>query len=98
MQVIADEGLDVLHFHYAVPFAYVAQNVRRCLGDAAPRLVGTLHGTDVTHCGKDPAVAPKLAAALRCTDALTTVSHSHAASGRIGVQSAFPPARGQQFH
>lgn len=78
LQVIADEYLDVLHFHYAVPFAYVAQNVQRRLGDAAPRLVGTLHGTDVTHFGKDPAVAPKLAAALRCTDVLTTVSYSHA--------------------
>ena len=78
LQVIADEGLDVLHFHYAVPFAYVAQNVRRCLGDDAPRLVGTLHGTDVSHCGKDPEVGPKLAAALGCNDVLTTVSHSHA--------------------
>ena len=78
LRVIADERLDVLHFHYAVPFAYVAQNVRRCLGDAAPRLVGTLHGTDVTRFGKDPAVVPKLAAALRCNDVLTTVSHSHA--------------------
>ena len=78
LQVVANEHLDVLHFHYAVPFAYVAQNVRRCLGDTAPRLVGTLHGTDVTHFGKDPAVAPKLAAALRCNDVLTTVSRSHA--------------------
>ena len=78
LQVIADERLDVLHFHYAVPFAYVAQRVRRCLGDDAPLLVGTLHGTDVTHCGKDPAVAPKLAAALGCSDLLSTVSHSHA--------------------
>ena len=78
LRVIADEGLDVLHFHYAVPFAYVAQSVRRCLGDGAPLLVGTLHGTDVTHCGKDPAVAPKLAAALGCNDVLTTVSYSHA--------------------
>ena len=78
LQVIADEHLDVLHFHYAVPFAYVAQRVRRCLGDAAPRLVGTLHGTDVTYCGKDPDVGPELAAALGCNDVLTTVSNSHA--------------------
>ena len=78
LRVIAAEHLDVLHFHYAVPFAFVAQNVRRCLGDMAPRLVGTLHGTDVTHFGKDPAVAPKLAAALRCNDVLTTVSFGHA--------------------
>jgi N-acetyl-alpha-D-glucosaminyl L-malate synthase BshA len=78
LRVIADEHLDVLHFHYAVPFAFVAQNVHRCLGDAAPRLIGTLHGTDVTHFGKDPTVAPKLVAALRCNDVLTTVSFSHA--------------------
>ena len=90
LQVIADERLDVLHFHYAVPFAYVAQNVRRCLVDAAPRLVGTLHGTDVTHAGKDPAVAPKLAAALRCNDVLTTVSHSHA---RLAASAFNLPSR-----
>ena len=78
LRVIADERLEVLHFHYAVPFAYVAERVRRCLGDDAPLLVGTLHGTDVTHCGKDPAVAPRLASALLSNDALTTVSSSHA--------------------
>ena len=78
LRVIADERLEVLHFHYAVPFAYVAEKVRGCLGDDAPLLVGTLHGTDVTHSGKDPAVAPKLAAALLCNDVLTTVSGSHA--------------------
>ena len=90
LQVIADERLDVLHFHYAVPFAYVAQNVRRCLGADAPLLVGTLHGTDVTRFGKDPAVAPKLAAALRCNDVLTTVSHSHA---RLAASLFNLPAR-----
>ena len=90
LQVIADERLDVLHFHYAVPFAYVAQNIRRCLGDAAPWLVGTLHGTDVTHCGKDPAVAPKLAAALGYNDVLTTVSHSHA---RLAASAFSLPSR-----
>ena len=90
LRVIADERLDVLHFHYAVPFAYVAQNVRRCLGDAAPRLVGTLHGTDVTHFGKDPEVAPELAAALRCNDVLTTVSHSHA---RLAASTFSLPCR-----
>ena len=78
LRVIAEHRLQVLHFHYAVPFAYVAQRVRRCLGDDAPLLVGTLHGTDVTHCGEDPAVAPHLACALLANDVLTTVSRSHA--------------------
>lgn len=78
LRVIADERLEVLHFHYAVPFAFVAQKVRLRLGDDAPLLVGTLHGTDVTHCGTDPAVAPGLASALCSNDVLTTVSNSHA--------------------
>ena len=82
LHVIAEEKLEVLHFHYAVPFAYVAQKVRRCLGDEAPLLVGTLHGTDVTHCGQDPAVAPNLASALLSNDVLTTVSDSHARLAR----------------
>ncbi|MDE0204718.1 MAG: N-acetyl-alpha-D-glucosaminyl L-malate synthase BshA [Candidatus Tectomicrobia bacterium] len=78
LQVIAEQRLEVLHFHYAVPFAYVARMVRRRLGDDAPLLIGTLHGTDVTQCGNDPAVAPQLASALLANDALTTVSNSHA--------------------
>ena len=78
LRVIADERLDVLHFHYAVPFAYVAERVRSCLGDDAPLLVGTLHGTDVTHCSKDPSVALNLTSALHSNDVLTSVSRSHA--------------------
>ena len=78
LRVIADERLEVLHFHYAVPFAYVAERVRSCLGDDAPLLVGTLHGTDVTHCAKDPAMALNLSSALHSNDILTSVSDSHA--------------------
>lgn len=65
-------SLDVLHFHYAVPFAQLANAVRRRMGHEAPALVGTLHGTDVTTHGHG------LAAALREVDELTTVSRSHA--------------------
>ena len=78
LHVIAHEGLDVLHFHYAVPFAFVAAEVRRCLGAAAPLLIGTLHGTDVSIFGRAPNSGPRLAAAMCNLDALTTVSQSHA--------------------
>jgi N-acetyl-alpha-D-glucosaminyl L-malate synthase BshA len=47
------------------------------LGSAAPVTVGTLHGTDVTVFGRQRS-APALATRLSATDALTTVSHSHA--------------------
>ena len=95
LQVIADEHLDVLHFHYAVPFAFVAQNVRRCLGDMAPRLVGTLHGTDVTHFGKDPhggAETGRRAALQRRADHRFLQPRE---IGCRGVQPVFSPARRQ---
>ncbi len=76
--VIVAEGLDVLHFHYAVPFAFLAAEVRQYLGRAAPVLIGTLHGTDVSVYGRDPANRLRLSHALRRMDALTTVSTSHA--------------------
>lgn len=78
-QVAKDARLDILHFHYAVPFAEVALDVRRRLGAGAPRLVGTLHGTDVSVFGLDPAIGPGLAEAIDQLDAVTTVSASHAA-------------------
>jgi N-acetyl-alpha-D-glucosaminyl L-malate synthase BshA len=78
MRVIATEGLDVLHFHYAMPFAFVVQRLRDYLGEATPWLVGTLHGTDVTHFGKEPATGVRLTKALHACDIVTTVSASHA--------------------
>jgi len=38
-----------VHLHYAVPHAASALLVARVLGAAAPAMVITLHGTDVTH-------------------------------------------------
>ncbi|MGE5378212.1 MAG: N-acetyl-alpha-D-glucosaminyl L-malate synthase BshA [Bacteroidota bacterium] len=70
-------SLDVLHFQYAVPFAFIADEVKRRLGKESPLLVGTLHGTDVSIYGRDPLRGPQLIQALRSTDVLTTVSISH---------------------
>jgi N-acetyl-alpha-D-glucosaminyl L-malate synthase BshA len=78
LDVIAVEGLDVLHFHYAVPLAFLAVEVKRRLGWAAPLLVGTLHGTDVSVYGRDPAKGFQLAQILYEIDGLTTVSNNHA--------------------
>jgi len=70
-------SLDVLHFQYAVPFAYVAAEVKLRLGEASPLIVGTLHGTDVSIHGNDPIRGPQLLQALQIADVLTTVSISH---------------------
>jgi N-acetyl-alpha-D-glucosaminyl L-malate synthase BshA len=77
--VAATDGLDVLHVHHAVPFARVAAEARRRLDGRSPRLLATLHGTDVSL-----QAGPDLARWLGWFDALTTVSRSHA---RLSAQT-----------
>lgn len=78
LHVIETDRLDVLHFHYAVPFAFLAARLKHTLGQASPGLVGTLHGTDVSIYGRDAEKGPLLSEALMRLDAVTTVSLSHA--------------------
>jgi N-acetyl-alpha-D-glucosaminyl L-malate synthase BshA len=77
--VVRDHDLQVVHFHYAVPFAWVVRDAVRRLGAARPAVVGTLHGTDVSVFGRRHGVRRRLAPALANLDALTTVSRHHAA-------------------
>jgi L-malate glycosyltransferase len=83
LRVAAEESLEILHFHYAFPFALVAADVADALGPAAPPRLGTFHGTDVSVHGRDPVKGPRVRDALRGVDALTTVSRSHA---RLAVE------------
>ncbi len=68
--------LDVIHAHYAVPHAVAAYLAQRLLGEGAPRLITTLHGTDTTLIGKDPGYRPIIRHALLHSDGLTAVSKS----------------------
>lgn len=85
------ERLDLLHFHYAVPFAWIAQAVRERLGWAAPAIVGTFHGTDVLVHGQPGAVGARLRAGLHAADALTAVSHNLAGLARHTLRLAATP-------
>lgn len=68
-------ALDVLHTHYAVPHATAALLARSMLGpDATPLIVTTLHGTDTTLLGNDPAYRPAIRHALERSDLITAVS------------------------
>ena len=78
LAVAQTEGLDVLHFHYALPFSHVSQAVGSRMEAGGPLLVGTLHGTDVSIHGRHSETGPELGNSLRHLDALTTVSASHA--------------------
>jgi N-acetyl-alpha-D-glucosaminyl L-malate synthase BshA len=85
--VIRENDVQVLHYHYAWPFAHLVAGLKRRLGAAAPLFVGTLHGTDVTHPPGAGAID-----ALRHTDVWTTVSAPYAALAHERLRLGRPPA------
>jgi N-acetyl-alpha-D-glucosaminyl L-malate synthase BshA len=73
----AREGFEVIHAHYALPHAasaLLARAMLRQLGARVPRLVTTLHGTDVTAIGADPALQPVVRHVALASDALSVPS------------------------
>ena len=80
LQIHRGEGLDVLHAHYALPHAVSAYLARSAAiadgGRAAPRIVTTLHGTDITLVGNDPSYAPLTQFVIEQSDAVTAVSEN----------------------
>lgn len=70
------EQLDVLHVHYAIPHAsvaYMAQQILKSKKINLPYLT-TLHGTDITLVGRDPAFEPVIRFSLNHSNAITSVS------------------------
>jgi len=76
VDVTRQHGLDVLHVHYAVPHATCAYLARQVLAPMAPRIVTSLHGTDVLHFGILP-------------DYLSVTRFAVAQSDGVVVPSAF---------
>jgi N-acetyl-alpha-D-glucosaminyl L-malate synthase BshA len=66
--------LDLVQVHYAVPHAVSAMLARQVLGSGAPRVVTSLHGTDVTRVGVDPSYRSVTAFAVAASDGITTPS------------------------
>ena len=90
LTVHRSSGLDVIHAHYAIPHA-VSGYLARAAAQAdpsrrAPKLITTLHGTDITLVGSDPSYAPLTEFVIRQSDAVTAVSRDLAAR----TQQAFP--------
>jgi L-malate glycosyltransferase len=52
-EVSRENRLDVLHVHYAIPHAITGFLAQQMLGKDAPKLITTLHGTDITLVGQD---------------------------------------------
>jgi N-acetyl-alpha-D-glucosaminyl L-malate synthase BshA len=89
--VSRDEQLDVVHAHYAIPHATAACLARQVLASKypahVPRVVTTLHGTDITLLGNDPSYSEIVTFGIEQSDGVTAVSHSLAADTRreLGV-------------
>jgi len=74
VEIATDHRLDVVHVHYAVPHAASAYLARQVMGAAAPRIVTTLHGTDVTQLGNDPSYRPITRFTVGRSDGITVPS------------------------
>ncbi len=70
--------LDVIHAHYAIPHAYAAINARRILKEHGVHLpvITTLHGTDITIVGRNPAYHSAVNYSINQSDVVTAVSQS----------------------
>ncbi len=67
-------AIDLIHAHYAVPHAVAAYLAQQMIGAGAPRFITTLHGTDTTLIGKDPAYQPVIRHAIDRSAGVTAVS------------------------
>lgn len=78
VDVAVYEHLDILHVHYAIPHASVAYTAQQILKSKKIKLpyVTTLHGTDITLVGRDPAFEPVIRFSLNQSNAITAVSES----------------------
>ena len=81
VQIAREFHLDVVHAHYAVPHAtaaYLAKQIMLASRDVArlPRIITTLHGTDITLVGSDPSYRETVAFSIEQSDGVTAVSDS----------------------
>ena len=69
-----EHGLELFHVHYAIPHAIAGFLAQQMLGPGAPRMVTTLHGTDITIVGQDRSFFEITRFGIERSDAVTAVS------------------------
>jgi L-malate glycosyltransferase len=74
--IISQYDLDILHTHYALPFAVCGFLAKSMLQNHRVKLVTTLHGTDVTVLAQDKSLYRVIKLGIEQSDAVTAVSHS----------------------
>jgi N-acetyl-alpha-D-glucosaminyl L-malate synthase BshA len=99
VQVAREFDLEIVHAHYAVPHATVALLAQQVLASSAgasgsstggnpPKVVTTLHGTDITLVGSDASYSEIVAYSIEQSNGVTAVSQSLADATRaqLGVR------------
>ena len=80
VQLSREFRFDVVHAHYAIPHATAAYLARQILastpGAHVPKVITTLHGTDITLLGSDPSYSETVAFSIEQSDGVTAVSES----------------------
>jgi N-acetyl-alpha-D-glucosaminyl L-malate synthase BshA len=69
-----EHALDLFHVHYAIPHALAGILAKQMLGARAPKLVTTLHGTDITLVGQDRSFFEITRFGIEKSDGVTAVS------------------------
>ncbi len=77
-QVVKLYQLDVVHAHYAIPYAYAAYFAKQMLKEDGLHLpvITTLHGTDITLVGKHPSYKKAVEFSINQSDYVTSVSEN----------------------
>jgi N-acetyl-alpha-D-glucosaminyl L-malate synthase BshA len=80
VQLSREFNFDIVHAHYAIPHATAAYLARQILastpGAHVPKVITTLHGTDITLLGSDPSYSETVAFSIEQSDGVTAVSDS----------------------
>lgn len=75
VEVARTHHLQILHVHYAIPFAAAAIIAAQVAPELGLKVVTTLHGTDITLVGGSPSFKPIVAWSIEKSDAVTAVSN-----------------------
>jgi N-acetyl-alpha-D-glucosaminyl L-malate synthase BshA len=80
VQLTREFNLDIVHAHYAVPHATAAFLAKQILAagppSRVPKIITTLHGTDITLLGNDTSYSETVAFSIDASDGVTAVSES----------------------
>lgn len=75
-EIIEQYDLQILHVHYALPFAVCAFLAKEMIPDHPVKIVTTLHGTDVTVLAQDKSLFHVIKLGIEKSDCVTAVSHN----------------------